>query len=178
MTEENEHPVGAVTEKTPMGIRAKFLITFMVVLLILWGTSFVQSQAIKKELIPFAEMKIDELSKNTAEQNLEFSVPVITVTKEYILFGKANAKVALYMRPEGYNPEDARKADDSGPSSDRSQFGSRRRVQIQGISGIQYFLEKTGEEWIESESSNCGREQCDTEGEKAFKTGLHIAKAN
>ena len=89
-------------EGTPGGSRRpKVLTVFLVVLGILWGVSYFQIRDLKEELTQIAEDKIREYAGQEEGDTLEVAVPVVTVSKQFILFGKTTGKIAMYMRPIG-----------------------------------------------------------------------------
>lgn len=154
-----------LAEKEPIALRRpKVLVALLVLLGILWAVSHIQIADLETELTRVAEKKIRELRGPEERQAFEVAVPVITVSKQFILFGKITGKIAVYMRPtEGSDADsDADEEHTHSPGTAHHHAG--------GISGIEYFLQKDGAEWIDRESGSCSSEQCQTEGNKAFQT--------
>lgn len=151
-------------EKPAGSRRPKVLAALLAVLGILWAVSYFQIRDLKNELTYIAEEKIREYAGAEEGKTLEVAVPVITVSKQFILFGKTTGKIAMYMRPAG----------ESGLEEEPEHSQVREHRHIGGISGIEFFLEKEGGEWLDRESGQCSSQQCQLEGKKAFNTGTHV----
>ena len=146
-----------------IGGTTKFLLAVLVFLGFLWTVSYTQTKGLEKELSYVAEEKIREFVGADEGDTLEVAVPVITVSKRFVLFGKTTAKVAVYMRP--LEPEESEDDHTSPEYGDHQNYGD--------ISGIEFLLDRENGDWIDTESGQCSSEQCQLEGKKAFKRGSH-----
>lgn len=146
-----------------VGGRTKVLLAILVLLGFLWAVSYAQTRSLEKELSYVAEDKIREFVGADEGETLEVAVPVITVSKRFVLFGKTTAKVAVYMRL--LEPEDSEDDHASSEHGGHHHHGD--------ISGIEFLLDRENGVWIDTESGQCSSEQCQLEGKKAFKRGSH-----
>ena len=189
--------MGSSKEKRLGNLRIKILLALLAILGTLWTVSYVQLRALENELTQIAEEKIQEFVGSEEGDTFEIAVPIITVTKQYFLFGKTTGKVALYMRPveDGHEAEAGHESEprpeevEDAPSS-TGGYGSRigrgrgegprqgGHRHAGGISGIEFFLAKEGGAWLDLESGTCGSEQCQTEGREAFEKGTHVPVAS
>jgi hypothetical protein len=112
----------------------------------------------ERELTRVAEEKISAIYTAEEREILEFAKPIVTVSKEYLLFGKTTGKVALYTRPKETPGEEENH--DEAASGGHQHFGD--------ITGIQFFLEKEDGAWLDKESGRCSSQQCQVEGKEAF----------
>lgn len=146
--------------------RAKILGAAATSLGILWAFSFAETKNLEDELVGFGVQKAKEIIGSELEY--EAAVPIVTVSRRYILFGEPTAKVALYIRPEG-----GREGEEEGKEhSDEPDHEEHGHKHFGNISGIEYFLTKENGRWVERESGSCSSEQCQLQGNKAFKRGL------
>lgn len=148
------------------------LVSILTTLSVMWVVSRSQVRAMEKELYAYGE----ELAKDFTQgkeggETLEVAMPIVTVSKEYILFGKTIGKVALYMRHVDAGESDEHEGEavaaDKGHQHDHAD----------GIGGVEYFLERIGSKWTQVESGQCSSEQCRTEGKRAFEAGSRLPDA-
>lgn len=138
------------------------LISTLSTLCVMWVVSRIQVRALEEELRAYGEERLKEFTRGKeGEPGLEVAVPVVTASKEYILFGKSIGKVALYMRRvDDEDSEGFDAVDEHGHAG--------------GIGGVEFFLEREGEQWKEVESARCSSEQCRIEGKRAFESGSRL----
>ncbi len=147
--------------------RARILLGVLVALGALWVVSCLQIRALKIELTEVAEEKIQEFLGAEAGETVEMAVPVVTVSKKFLLFGKTTGKVSLYMRPVGGTDTEEGGVEAANSSGHGHQHGA--------LSGINFFLEKNAGNWADRESGRCSSEECQIEGKEAFAKGIYVA---
>lgn len=121
-----------------MSTRTKILFGLLVLIVAGWGATHMRNRALAAELEEVAADKLAELSE-AVPMNAEMA-SVVTPAQEYVLFGEARGKIAIYTR---------------GPGDSE-------------ISGVEYFLVREGGDWRVTESSHCADEQCQTEGRRVL----------
>ena len=155
-------------EKSSGNRRLKVLAALLTFLGILWTMSYFQIRDLKNELTHIAEAKIREYAGPEEGHGLEVAVPVITVAKQFILFGKTTGKISMYMRPSAK----------SEMEEEPEHLEGHRHQHFGDISGIEFILEREGSEWVDRESGQCSSKQCQVAGKKAFNAGTLVLFAN
>lgn len=121
----------------------------------LWGYCGFQNRMYARELALVADEKLLSLAPEESRGELDIAGPVIHVAREYLIFGKAQAKISYYFRTQGLGGG-------SGSKVEEDPHGHGL------ITGVEYHLDRVEEDWVLRDSSHCGSEQCQVQGAQAF----------
>lgn len=121
--------------------RSKFLLGVLGLVAATWVASYFQDGVLAGELEEIAKEKMEYLQRGEPV-TLEMS-PVVTASRQYLLFGKTTGKISIYTRTPGHGEDDH-------------------------LGGVDFFMERAGGEWVEVESAHCSAEECQTLGRSAF----------
>jgi len=136
-TESAETPESAVREQ-PRNYFRIGMIGVLVALVAVWGYSQYQLGLLEVE----AESLVEEHAAEFQSEDMEI-VTDVTVSQDALIFGRANAKLEIFMRP--VDSADAEK-----------------------IRGVEYFYEQSDDGWRFVGSGSCTSEECVTKGYQAF----------
>ena len=110
----------------------------LLVAVLLWPVSHIQSARLQDELEPMREQHLEENQTGSGEV-----ASLVTVSRDALVFGTPRAKIEVFVRAQG--AEDA-----------AADFG------------VEYYYERQDGEWTLTGSAACTSESCVVRGRKAF----------
>jgi hypothetical protein len=134
----DDEAVEPTPARKPIPLRLKVLLGLLAFMGFTFAVNTSHIYALEKELRAIAITKGAELTSGELGVETAF---LVTATKEYIVYGKVNGKVEVFVK---------------------SARGGNR------LTGVDYFFSRDGDEWNQTESAMCTDEQCQIRGAIAF----------
>ena len=122
-----------------------FLLTLVV---LLWGASFLQIQALEGELEEMARAKVMGLRRELGDEEAVDSTRIgsrVVASRTLLVFGRVTGKISIFIE----HPVESR----------RDEF----------IEGFEFSYERSEDGWRQTESGRCTSELCTLEGKKVLE---------
>ncbi len=139
--ESAEPSEDAKPARAPFPLRTKLLLGLLALMSVTFGVNAAHVYTLENELQVIADEKEAALSLDPVHPRPLETASIVTATKEYLIYGKVNGKIEIYIKQRG--------------NGDR-------------LTGVDYFFSRDGVDWIETESGMCTDKECQIRGAKAF----------
>lgn len=144
----SDTPIDAAEDNVPLKTkrlprRTLVLVALLVCVCAAWAIRAVDDHQLRSSLADSAQDEIAHYSQPYVGQPKTATTTVVTTAREYVLFGEAFGKVALFVKAQR--------------SEGAPQYG-----------GVEMGFKQDGADWIMTDSGGCTGEDCVVKAKRAF----------